>query len=80
MVRLGLLDRRHCDSNISINNDPMHANEGSTDSSRRQLQFGTVYDVFFCEAPGAYEHERCLGSSRLLNLESPTVRGQYFNK
>ena len=47
MVRLGLLDRRHCDSNISINNDPLHANEGSTDSSRRQLQLDSMYDVFF---------------------------------
>jgi len=42
----GLLDRRHCDNNISTNNGPLHANEGSTDSSRRQLQFGTMYDVF----------------------------------
>jgi hypothetical protein len=64
MVRLGLLDRRHCDSNISINNDPLHANEGSTDSSRPQLQFGTMYVVFFCGARSAYEHERCLGSER----------------
>jgi hypothetical protein len=47
MVWPGLLDRWHCDNNISINNDPLHANEGSTDSSRRQLQFGTMYDVFF---------------------------------
>ena len=42
-----LLDRWHCDSNISENNDPMHANEGSTNSSRSQLQFGTMYDIFF---------------------------------
>jgi hypothetical protein len=54
MVRLGLLDRRHRDSNISINNDPLHANEGSTDSSRRQLQFGTMYDIFFYEVLGVY--------------------------
>jgi hypothetical protein len=43
----GLLDRWHCDNNISINNDPLNANEGSTDSSRRQLQFGTMYHVCF---------------------------------
>ena len=47
MVRPGRMDRRHCDNNISTNNGPLHANEGSTDSSRRQLQFGTMYDVFF---------------------------------
>ena len=32
---------------ISINNDLLNASEGSTDSSRRQLQFGNMYDVFF---------------------------------
>ena len=36
--------------------------------------------MYFCGAPGAYEHERWLGPCRprCLNLESPTVRGQYL--
>ena len=27
----------------------MHANEGSTDASRRQLQFGTIHDVCYAK-------------------------------
>jgi hypothetical protein len=42
-------NRRQYEGNISINNDPLHANEGSTDASRRQLQFGTINDVCYAK-------------------------------
>ena len=40
-------NRRQYEGNISINNDPLHANEGSTDASRRQIQFGIIHDVLY---------------------------------